>query len=185
MLKLLTIEIGLIVLYILIRRANFNIRFSVRHVFKEKLYEFFVLRDNLIWLVAEGEIDENDELFQIIYKRLSYCLHYFEKVHRLHLKTIEEIMDKLTEEDILEIRNLVEKIEQHPSNELKEIIKSFDNKLIKIIFTNSIFYITIKYVIPALKKYIPQKIKRLKPITKIRDLNNNINYINQEASALA
>lgn len=185
MLKLLTIELSIIALYLLIRHIYYRYSFEIHHDFKTKLYEFFAIRDKLINLIVDGKMNENDEIFQLIYKRINYSLHYFEQVNRLHIKTIEEIIDKMTEEDLMEMTGLIEKIEQHPSTELKKLIEEFDKKLVKIVLTNSMFYILVKYLIPYLKDYIPTKLKQSKRLTKIRNITNSIDYFGQEAAAIA
>jgi len=185
MLKLLIVELFFILLYLVARYWYYNRKFGNRHKFKKKLYDFFNLRDRLIWLVASNQIKENDDLFQLIYKRINYSLHYFEKVNKIDLKTIEKIIAKLKEKDILEIEGMIEKIEEHESEELKAIIKEYDEKLVMIVLTNSILDILLRYILPAVGRSIPTRIKNSKLALKFKDIKNSIDYIGKEGAAIA
>ncbi|MCK4427683.1 MAG: hypothetical protein KAW16_04270 [candidate division Zixibacteria bacterium] len=114
-----------------------------RNVYKKGMkaadrYKLYKVRDDLVFLVAKGTIDEEDFIFKIFYE---WTNTYIQHIHRFTLKEINKAMEEARENGYLkEINEFQAKIERelaNKENEVKEVTQEFFWTMCEILVRNS------------------------------------------------
>ena len=130
-------------------------------------YRLFKVRDDLIFLVAKGTINENDFIFRTFYDMANT---YIQHIHRFNLREINKAMSKTKEKNSLDkTHEFVARIEQeleHKDREVRNVIEEFLETMLYILMRNSL---SLRFIIKMSIKctFIEPVIKKLKAFTRI------------------
>lgn len=115
-----------------------------RNVYKKGMqadnrYRLYKIRDDLIFLVAKGAIDEQDFIYKTFYEWINT---YIEDIHRFTLKEINKAMQEAREKGYLkEIHEFTEKVQRElagKDKEVKDVTQEFFETMRYILIRNSI-----------------------------------------------
>ena len=115
-----------------------------RNVYKKGMqadnrYRLYKIRDDLIFLVAKGAIDEQDFIYKTFYE---WTNTYIEDIHRFTLKEINKAMQEAREKGYLkEIHGFAEKVQRElagKDKEVKDVTQEFFETMRYILIRNSI-----------------------------------------------
>lgn len=147
--------IGSIILRMIYRKFSKK-SWMRRHLIKSSLSPFFAIRDNLVMLVAKGEVNEDEEVFQYYYKFVNNMLrnlYSLQNISLMDLFRIPKLMEE-NEEDLDKHFRMISLSKEHPSTEFRETIRNFHNQLYMFIIKNNMIKFSVKFAI-SLGKQIP------------------------------
>jgi hypothetical protein len=147
-----------------------------RNVYKKGMesadrYKLYKIRDDLVFLVAKGTIDEDDFIFKTFYE---WTNTYIQHIHRFTLKEINKVMQEAKEKGYLkEIDEFQAKIEQELENkdkEVKKVTQEFFWTMCKILIRNSFTVrFLVKHRFRILARALVRKGRILKHLLKAQE----------------
>jgi len=125
-------------------------------------YRFFAVRDNLIYLVADGKLKETDFLFKEFYRFSNQIVNVAHKITFKHL--ISGLKEDLTKDEYVQrIRTEIEKSDP----EVGKVIGKFSQAVILAIHYNSLLFKIIVGFVTTIRplyrfiKYLNEQIPRI------------------------
>ena len=132
-----------------------------RNVYKKEMqadnrYKLYKIRDDLIFLVAKGAIEEDDFIFKTFYE---WTNTYIQKIHKFTLKEINKAMQEAKQKGYLkEIEEFTAKMEQelaHKDKEVKKVTQEFFQTMGEILIRNSLTVkLIVRYGVPIIARAI-------------------------------
>ena len=144
-------------------------------------FALFDVRDELIYLAAQGKVSEQDRLFQILYGGTNLFIKNVKEFNSFEfIRAIDTICknDKLVE-GIKEFQTLYE----HACPEMKELLERFTKVVVQIAFRSviplniirsTVLFDLLKKSIRKLSKRFPQLRDRLKHKFQFVEMSNRI-----------
>jgi hypothetical protein len=132
---------------------------------RSKLYK---IRDDLIFLVAKGTIEEEDFIFKTLYE---WTNTYLQHIPRFTLKEINKAMEEAKEKGYLkEIDELMERELANKENEVKEVTQEFFWTMCEILVRNSLtIRLLVKYRFTRFVQAIVERGRILQSLLKAQE----------------
>lgn len=123
------------VLVLFLAAFNVYLAFLYKRVCLEKnRYQLYAVRDTFVRLVAEGHLEEKDEVFQHYYHAVNSLIPQTKHITlRTFLKGLKRIDPKVREAH----NKMMEKVEQK-NDEVKKAVMTFYETIVRILCSNSL-----------------------------------------------
>lgn len=125
---------------------------------KIQKYRFYKVRDDLIFLVASHQIEEDDFVFQLLYKAINFLI---QRTGTLTLRSLLKALKEGREQGVdPAAENVVKKLKSELHNktpEIRKVVAEFYDAILKTLFENSfILRLVLRF------SWLPQVIRKFR-----------------------